>query len=328
MQTYEGQPEFELLNRANFNVEDDSEMPQITYLSNTQLNELAPQQNEKFFKYQEYQPLIEDWAIFRQLPQIMRFDKIMNDQFKGVANGTVRVTEWTKITNPPSLFAYHSTMPQWCRNHSFITNVLFAMEFHQPRHTIREKEMALNYAASYMRPIDDRLLKVIKIIASAKKTRLNIELAKTMVNDLRFWPFEQFDVGDESDEEGEDDDDITKVLAKGIDEEENNDMTMADRMLALVTEDFMDAERDNLYFKELNVADFQVEPEVETCMTDFYRKPYAEIHEIQGVQAEVEHVQPVNFYDNDDGFWDEFIDTKRLRWQASPMIVNRQFIKH
>jgi hypothetical protein len=43
MQTYEGQPEFELLNRANFNVEDDSEMPQITYLSNTQLNELAPQ---------------------------------------------------------------------------------------------------------------------------------------------------------------------------------------------------------------------------------------------------------------------------------------------
>jgi len=39
-------------------------------------------------------------------------------------------------------------------------------------------------------------------------------------------------------------------------------------------------------------------------------------------------VQPVNFYDNDDGFWDEFIETKRLRWQASPMIVNRQFIKH
>jgi len=116
--------------------------------------------------------------------------------------------------------------------------------------------MALNYAASYMRPIDDRLLKVIKIIASAKKTRLNIELAKTMVNDLRFWPFEQFDVGDESDEEGEDDEDITKTLAKGIDEEENNDMTMADRMLALVTEDFMDAERDKLHFKELSVADF------------------------------------------------------------------------
>ena len=40
------------------------------------------------------------------------------------------------------------------------------------------------------------------------------------------------------------------------------------------------------------------------------------------------HEQPVNYYDNDDGFWDEFISERRLRWEANPMIVNRKFIKH
>jgi hypothetical protein len=143
---------------------------------------------------------------------MMRFDKIMGDFLRGINNGTVRVQDWEKQVNPPSLFAYHSTLPHWCRNNTLITNVLFALEFHQPRTDIRDKELALNYAASFMRPIDERLLKVIKIAATAKKTRLNIELAKTMVNELRFWPFEPMDVGDESDEEGEDEEDITQLL--------------------------------------------------------------------------------------------------------------------
>jgi hypothetical protein len=42
-------------------------------------------------------------------------------------------------------------------------------------------------------------------------------------------------------------------------------------------------------------------------MTDFYRKPYAEVHDIQAIPAEVAFVQPVNYFDNDDGFWTEYI---------------------
>lgn len=186
----------------------------------------------------------------------MRYDKIMGDYLKGLVNGTVRVPEWTVITNPPSLFAYHSTLPHWARNNTLITNVLFAMEFHQPRTDIRDKELALNFAASFMRPIDDRLLRVIKIVASSKKTRLNIELAKTMVNELRFWPFEPMDVGDESDEEGEEEEDITALLKQGIDEEDGQEMSVADRMLAMIEEDYRDAEREELYTRELNVTSF------------------------------------------------------------------------
>lgn len=42
MQDYNGEPEFELFNRENFNVTDESELPQITMMSNTEANELIP----------------------------------------------------------------------------------------------------------------------------------------------------------------------------------------------------------------------------------------------------------------------------------------------
>jgi hypothetical protein len=45
-------------------------------------------------------------------------------------------------------------------------------------------------------------------------------------------------------------------------------------------------------------------------MTDFYRKPYAEIHEVEAIEKEAVHAQPVNYYDNDDGFWNEYIAYK------------------
>lgn len=63
-------------------------------------------------------------------------------------------------------------------------------------------------------------------------------------------------------------------------------------------------------------------------MVDFYQKPYAEIDEIEGEAAEVVYQQSVNFYDNDDGFWDEYIDHKREKWDENPMMVHRKFFKH
>jgi hypothetical protein len=47
--------------------------------------------------------------------------------------------------------------------------------------------LALNYSASFLRTIDEKLIEVIKEVATAKKIRLNIELGKQMMNELRFW---------------------------------------------------------------------------------------------------------------------------------------------
>lgn len=48
-----------------------------------------------------------------------------------------------------------------------VTQCLYALEFHHPRTELRQKEIALNFTASFLRPIDERLLDVIKIMASA-----------------------------------------------------------------------------------------------------------------------------------------------------------------
>jgi hypothetical protein len=37
---------------------------------------------------------------------------------------------------------------------------------------------------------------------------------------------------------------------------------------------------------------------------------------------------PINFYDNDDGFWDEYIKFKLNRSYAGGMLVNRKYFFH
>lgn len=89
MQNYSGQPEFELFNRDNFNVDSPEELPCVTYMSNTQLNELAPQHNDNTLNYQDLHPELERWAIFRALPNVMAYDKKMLDVVKSLSAGTL-----------------------------------------------------------------------------------------------------------------------------------------------------------------------------------------------------------------------------------------------
>jgi hypothetical protein len=71
MQNYTGQPEFEMFNRLNFNVANQADLPQLTFMSNIGVDELAPQHNDNTLDYQKFHPELERWAIFRSLPAIM-----------------------------------------------------------------------------------------------------------------------------------------------------------------------------------------------------------------------------------------------------------------
>jgi hypothetical protein len=57
-----------------------------------------------------------------------------------------------------------------------------AFEHHHPTMKHRDKELALNYACSFIRPIDKGLEDVIVELASSNKIRLNIALGKEMIN--------------------------------------------------------------------------------------------------------------------------------------------------
>lgn len=60
-------------------------------------------------------------------------------------------------------------------------------------------------------------------------------------------------------------------------------------------------------------------------MTDFYVKEYPNPKQRFGAD---DPILPLNFYDNDDGFWDVYIKHKYDKWGSNQMIVNRPFIKH
>jgi len=43
-------------------------------------------------------------------------------------------------------------------------------------------------------------------------------------------------------------------------------------------------------------------------MVDFPTKEYAKIDEVQAADEMAnEHLVPINYYDNEDGFWDDYI---------------------
>ena len=75
---------------------------------------------------------------------------------------------------------------------------------------------------------------------------------------------------------------------------------------------------------EQSITEYQVEPEIEKVMTDFYIKPYNDPRDPHPAPL----IQPLNYYDNDDGFWTDYIKHKQDRWAKNTMIVHRPFLKH
>lgn len=84
------------------------------------------------------------------------------------------VPDAIKNINPPSLWMYYNTLPSWARDHPVIRNAVMAFEYHHPTMDFKQKELALNYACSFIKPIDPALEEVIIDIATSNKIRLNI----------------------------------------------------------------------------------------------------------------------------------------------------------
>lgn len=154
---YTGQPEFSIFERDHYNVEEDEDLPSVSFSTNVGVNELPPLPSEFTLNYQEFHYELERWTVFRALPMVMKYDQAMNNFFKGVRQGTLKVPDFVNTINPPSLFAYYETLPQWARDYPPVRDVLMAFEYHKPTLDIRQKEIAMNYALSFIRPIDKEL---------------------------------------------------------------------------------------------------------------------------------------------------------------------------
>jgi hypothetical protein len=93
----------------------------------------------------------------------------MIQTIKNLQAGALKVPDYLKEVNPPSLWAYYSTLPSWARNDPIVRNVMMAMEYHKPTLDIRQKEQAMNLACSFLRPIDTTLREVLVQAAASQK---------------------------------------------------------------------------------------------------------------------------------------------------------------
>ena len=85
LMSYQGQPEFALFDREQYNVEEDDQLPCLSLTTNMGVNELHPLPSEFTYNYQEFHPELEKWAIFRGLPMMMQYDRSLLQFFKGLS---------------------------------------------------------------------------------------------------------------------------------------------------------------------------------------------------------------------------------------------------
>lgn len=130
----------------------------------------------------------------------MKFDAKMDEHLENVESGYLPVPDYTKIINPPSLWAYYLTLPQWARDHSVIRNILYAFEYHQPRMNIKDKEVAMNLACSYLQPIEGRMLDVVRDMVASQKIRMDGQLGKEMMSELQFYQLDPHWLGTETED--------------------------------------------------------------------------------------------------------------------------------
>jgi len=85
---------------------------------------------------------------------------------------------------------------------------------------------------------------------------------------------------------------------------------------------------------DMNIEEFKVQPATNQCMTDFFTFQNMGIDQVETeVAGDVENgvrpeEVPIDFYDNDDGFWDGYISHKRTRATDAGFLTRRPFFSH
>lgn len=148
------------------------------------------------------------------LPKIMNYDIKLHNFFKQLNAGHIQVPNFVDLINPPSLIPYYQTLPKYWRENPYIRNMLYAMEYHKPNLTIRQKELAMNFGCSLLRPIEGRMRDVLIEVASSQKIRMNMAMGKEMMNELKFYELDITELGEKSDDEVQEEEfDISAFLA-------------------------------------------------------------------------------------------------------------------
>ena len=154
MEGYDGIPEFDISDRTKWDMSRGEKLPFLRFHSHIAEDELLPIPDEHTLNYQQVHWELERWSIFKALPTLINWDRNVHSMIDQIKNGHIKAPDFYNEINPPSLWTYYETLPSWARASPIVRNVMMAMEYHHPGLHIREKENALNYACSFLRPVD------------------------------------------------------------------------------------------------------------------------------------------------------------------------------
>ena len=78
--------------------------------------------------------------------------------------------------------------------------------------------------------------------------------------------------------------------------------------------------------KATNLDRFEIDKDTEqNALKDFVWKPYPKsTFSLEDPKV----TYPLKYYDNDDNFWDDFIEEKRSQYDKMSMILKRPYLKH
>lgn len=102
---------------------------------------------------------------------------------------------------------------------------------------------------------------------------------------------------------------------------------MFNKMVLSIDQEVRDKAREKMIMEEQNANNFSVDTATEDIETDFKMMGYVDLdHPGDGVEKDT--VQPVDYWDNDDGFWDEYLQHRQGRMEDAQYLINRRYFIH
>lgn len=157
-----------------------------------------------------------------------------------------------------------------------------------------------------------------------------------MLNELQFYNIDVEWLGSESEDyEGDasEQGDMAEIISRqNQDEQELSPMQQVFQMMG--DDESRREEMRKIAEEEMGIEDYKVQPVTNTCMTDFFTFDDLGPDDIESEKVGVVNTGvrpeelPLNFYDNDDGFWDGYIRYKQRRADEAGYITKRPFFTH
>lgn len=159
-----------------------------------------------------------------------------------------------------------------------------------------------------------------------------------MLNELPFYEMDPETLGSDSDDEAGQGEgqggDLQSLVSQQLKQQEMEDGEESESpmqaALRVLDQEHRLEDMRKVAEADMSIEDYKVEPMTTQCMTDFFTFEHMGIDDIPAEVPGVVNVGtlpaelPLHYYDNDDGFWDDYIQYKQNRWEQAGLIVNRR----